>query len=149
MHVKCARTDLKLKLLRNQPLYVQNAQVVNYRNCMKTQEVLLRSNKQSLFQLKFKIRHYSLLRISHPLEGGDLGAWIPVFTGMTQLQQVNYYIINRYGQEFYSSGSQKWGIKETNNFESTFNTVLLFLATLTALIANIVLFLLIQKQING
>lgn len=44
---------------------------------------------------------------------------------------------------------KKWGIKEESHFESTFNTVLLFLATLTALIASIVLFLLIQKQIHG
>lgn len=44
---------------------------------------------------------------------------------------------------------KKWGIKENSNFESTFNTILLFLATLTALIASIVLFLLIQKQIHG
>lgn len=51
-------------------------------------------------------------------------------------------------QYFTPLDKKKWGIKEENHFESTFNTVLLFLATLTALIASIVLFLLIQKQLK-
>lgn len=62
---------------------------------------------------------------------------------------MNYYIITDMGKNFTPLDQKKWGIKEINNFESTFNTVLLFLATLTALIASIVLFLLIQKQIHG
>ncbi len=52
-------------------------------------------------------------------------------------------------QHFTPLDPKKWGIKENSNFESTFNTVLLLLATITALIASIVLFLLIQKQIHG
>jgi len=62
---------------------------------------------------------------------------------------MDYYIITNMNKNFTPLDHKKWGIKEENHFESTFNTVLLLLATITALIASIVLFLLIQKQIKG
>ena len=53
------------------------------------------------------------------------------------------------GNNFTPLDHKKWGIDTENHFESTLNTILLFLATLTALVTSIVLFLLIQKQIHG